>query len=100
MNAPLDRHDESGQTSGETAMTTRTITAFFDGHVFRPEGPLDLRPDTRYQITIVAEVSRPKPKTVWDVLDRYTGTLEGPGDWSLEVDHYLRGSPKRNTEDT
>jgi hypothetical protein len=100
MNAPLDEPGERAHASGETTMATKTVTAFFDGQVFRPEEPLDLKPDSRYQITILTEIPKTNPETAWDVLDRYKGTLEGPGDWSLEVDHYLRGTPKRHTEDS
>jgi len=31
----------------------------------------------------------------WAVLRSITGTLEGPADWSQEIDHYLYGTPKR-----
>lgn len=32
----------------------------------------------------------------WAVLRSMTGTLEGPADWSQELDHYLYGTPKRS----
>ena len=31
----------------------------------------------------------------WAVLRSMTGTLEGPADWSQELDHYLYGTSKR-----
>jgi hypothetical protein len=31
----------------------------------------------------------------WAVLKSMTGILEGPDDWSQELDHYLYGTPKR-----
>ena len=31
----------------------------------------------------------------WALLRSMTGTLEGPADWSQELDHYLYGTPKR-----
>ena len=31
----------------------------------------------------------------WAVLRSMTGTMEGPADWSQELDHYLYGTPKR-----
>lgn len=34
---------------------------------------------------------------LWDWLEDHAGTIEAPGDWSLEHDHYLYGTPKRNT---
>lgn len=32
----------------------------------------------------------------WSVLESMEGTVEGPVDWSSELDHYLYGTPKRN----
>jgi hypothetical protein len=32
----------------------------------------------------------------WDVLESMVGTVDGPSDWSSELDHYLYGTPKRN----
>jgi hypothetical protein len=31
----------------------------------------------------------------WSVLKTMMGTVEGPPDWSSELDHYLYGTPKR-----
>ena len=31
----------------------------------------------------------------WSVLKSVMGTVEGPSDWSSEMDHYLYGTPKR-----
>jgi hypothetical protein len=31
----------------------------------------------------------------WTVLKSMAGTLDGPTDWSQELDHYLYGTPKR-----
>ena len=32
----------------------------------------------------------------WAVLKSMMGTIEGPVDWSSELDHYLYATPKRN----
>ena len=32
----------------------------------------------------------------WSVLASMEGTVEGPADWSSDLDHYLYGTPKRN----
>ncbi len=32
----------------------------------------------------------------WSVLESMEGTVEGPPDWSSELDHYLYGTPKRD----
>jgi hypothetical protein len=40
-----------------------------------------------------------EPGSVWAWLDEMEGTVDGPGDWSAEVDHYLYGTPKRGGAD-
>ena len=35
------------------------------------------------------------PDDAWDMLRSLTGTLEGPEDWSEQLDHYLYGTPRR-----
>ncbi len=37
--------------------------------------------------------------TAWDVLDGLTGSIAAPPDWAEEHDHYLYGTPKRQTVD-
>jgi len=77
-------------------------TVYFDGETFRPEGPIDLKPNTRYRV-VFYEVNEPEPspdgKTAWDVLAEMARQYEGPADWSAEHDHYLYGTPKRGAED-
>jgi hypothetical protein len=34
----------------------------------------------------------------WSVLESMMGTVEGPSDWSSEIDHYLYGTPKRSEQ--
>ncbi|HZO88958.1 MAG TPA: antitoxin family protein [Chthonomonadaceae bacterium] len=72
---------------------SQTVEAIFDGEVFRPETPLDLRPNTRYRITIesLADTSE---ADVWTLLGNLTGSIEAPADWASEHDHYLYGTPK------
>jgi len=41
---------------------------------------------------------RKKSTDLWDLLEEYVGTIEAPEDWSLEHDHYLYGTPKRNED--
>ncbi|MBW4514829.1 MAG: hypothetical protein KME11_06345 [Timaviella obliquedivisa GSE-PSE-MK23-08B] len=36
-------------------------------------------------------------KTAWMVLRAHAGTVEMPEDWSKEHDHYLYGTPKRES---
>jgi predicted DNA-binding antitoxin AbrB/MazE fold protein len=73
---------------------SKVVTVVFDGQVLRPNAPLDLEPGKRYVITIEAE---PAIATgdAWDALEALAGTVEAPSDWSIEHDHYLYGTPKR-----
>jgi hypothetical protein len=77
----------------------------FDGEVLRPVERLELEPNTRYRVVILpAESARQgelasRPRSVWDCLDEMEGTVEGPGDWSAELDHYLYGTPRRGGSD-
>ena len=52
---------------------TRTPHARFDGNILKPEGG----------------------QSLWDVLDEFTGKVDGPKDWSENHDHYLYGVPKK-----
>ncbi len=74
----------------------KTLTVVFDGEVFRPESPVDLTPNTSYEITVREMPPVIKQASVWEVLAKYTGSIDGPEDWSIEHDHYLYGTPKRN----
>lgn len=50
-----------------------------------------------------ADSRRPVPNgassRAWSVLRSMTGTLDGPADWSQELDHYLYRTPKRGESD-
>ncbi len=65
------------------------IEVFFDGHVFKPIGKVDLLPNRQYRLHI--EKNQKHFEDAFDVLERLTGTVEGPEDWALNHDHYLYG---------
>jgi hypothetical protein len=73
----------------------KTLTVRFDGQVFHPQTPVDLAPDTEYEITIRPKADSDSGQTMWELLGELAGTVEAPEDWSLEHDHYIRGCPKR-----
>jgi len=73
---------------------SKTLHVIFDGKVLRPEGPVDLKPNTHYVVTIEREEIL-GTQDLWNVLGNLTGKVEGPEDWSQEHDHYLYGTPKR-----
>ncbi len=76
---------------------TQTTTAVFDGLALHPDLPLDLEPNRRYKISVEVE---PEAQTgnddVWSLLEKLSGSVDAPEDWSAEHDHYLYGTPKRN----
>lgn len=76
---------------------SRTTTAVFDGEALRPDIVLGLTPNTRYRITVDAIPTSTQEEDAWTVLDRLSGTIEAPPDWSREHDHYLYHSPRRNS---
>jgi hypothetical protein len=63
------------------------IEATFDGHVFRPTGPVSLPPNTTVRITIEPLPDRPTSflRTARAL------NLEGPPDWATNLDTYLYG---------
>jgi hypothetical protein len=77
------------------AEVAKTLTAVYDGQVLRPEHPVDLKPNTRYVVTVEREVQGAESQSAWDVLEKLVGSVEGPRDWADEHDHYLYGTPKR-----
>ncbi len=77
---------------------SQTIVVTYDGGVVRPETPLDLEPAKRYVPTLVPIDDMAAPTSAWDVLVARRGAMEAPVDWSAQHDHYLYGTPKRETE--
>ncbi len=74
----------------------KTAIVMFDGEVLRPEGPIEMVPNTRYVIAYEAPLPPAKPgRSIWDLLAELAGTVEAPADWSEEHDHYIHGTPKR-----
>ena len=79
----------------------KTVTVTFDGTALHPDSPLNFKPNKRYRIQIISEEQLPDtPKeNAWDILESLAGTFEAPEDWSIQHDHYLYGTPKRNLSD-
>jgi predicted DNA-binding antitoxin AbrB/MazE fold protein len=75
-----------------------TIEATFDGEVFRPCQPVSLEPNTTVRLTI--EQPLPKLGEPYSFL-KYAMTLnlEGPPDWSANVDKYLYGNLHEEEEE-
>jgi predicted DNA-binding antitoxin AbrB/MazE fold protein len=66
---------------------TTTIEAVFDGEVLRPDRPLKLEPNTR--VTLVVTTPDPSEPTESFLDTAMSIKLEGPADWSENLDRYL-----------
>jgi hypothetical protein len=82
-----------------------TFDAHFDGENLRPEAPIVLPQNVRLRVTVIesnaaeedslpANGVEPSKDLFGDIEAKY-GLIDGPADWSLELDHYLYGTPKR-----
>jgi predicted DNA-binding antitoxin AbrB/MazE fold protein len=68
---------------------TQTVEAVYDGVVLRPTVALALEPNTRVRL-IVEAISPVKPSRSFLQTARQL-SLEGPTDWSANLDTYLYG---------
>ena len=68
---------------------TETIEALFDGVVLRPTEPLALKPNTR--VWIVVETTPPPTPTRSFLRTARSLNLDGPVDWSANLEKYLYG---------
>ncbi len=76
---------------------TDMIEAWYDGKVFRPTGPIALAPNTRVRITI--ESLQPAEREAPSFLRTARALeLEGPPDWSENVDAYLYGGERPHVD--
>lgn len=67
---------------------SETFEAVFDGTVFRPQGKVKLKPNTRVHITVeTEEESGSKPVSFLDVA--MSIKFEGPTDMSTRLEEYL-----------
>ena len=69
-----------------------TIEALFDGTAFYPAETLTLEPNTRVRIT-VETLLPPSEQQLSFLQTSLSLNLEGPPDWSSNLDSYLYGEP-------
>jgi len=82
--------------SPEEMTMTRIVQARFDGKAFYPEEPLPIAPDTMVLLTVEApadELSGQGEPYAFLKLAQSLN-LEGPEDWSENLDDYLYGDKK------
>ncbi len=78
-------------------MTLKVIKATFDGEVFRPAEPVDIAPNTVVELTVEPTPERQpkgKPGSFFDLAGKLL--IDGPPDWSENVDKYLYGEEPRS----
>jgi hypothetical protein len=67
---------------------TQTVEAIFDGKLLHPNEALDLEPNTIVRLTIeTVDV----PQTADFLAVCLAANLDGPSDWSENLEHYLYG---------
>lgn len=83
---------------------TRKVRAVFDGKVFYPEEPLELEINGRYVLNIepmkkedLIENDNVESDAAFDLASLAVKT--GIADLATEHDHYLYGTPKRESND-
>jgi predicted DNA-binding antitoxin AbrB/MazE fold protein len=70
----------------------QNLEAVFDGEVFHPEFPLNLKAGTRVRLIVESLLSdvTEQPKTFLETAKSLQ--LQGEPDWSENIDRYLYGS--------
>lgn len=71
----------------------KSVTAVYDGEVFRPEESVDLPPNVRVNI-IIDPVKTHTPKGRGFLKTAIDLKLDGPEDWAKNIDSYLYGEKK------
>ena len=66
----------------------QTIDAIYDGKVFQPTEPVELKPNSRVRVTIHSVAQPIEPETSFLRTARAL-KLEGPTDWSARIEDYL-----------
>lgn len=76
---------------------SQKFEAIFDGTVFRPTVPLELRPNTVVELTLMVPAeSKPVGSSFLDAAEN--AKLDGPEDWSENLDQYLYRGRRVNDE--
>jgi hypothetical protein len=74
---------------------TTVIEATFDGIVFRPKAPVALEPNTQVRLTVEPlQAEPPRPGSFLQTARSLK--LEGPPDWSANLDKYLYGEDSQH----
>ena len=75
------------------------VKARYDGHVFVPEGPVNLPVGSVLEIPItpvsVEESASSTLRDLADLVAKFPTNPDWPADGAAQVDHYLYGTPKK-----
>ena len=75
-----------------------TVRARYDGHVFIPEGPVDLPVGCELEISIsCAPIRRSTLTRLAEIAEQFPSNPDLPTDLAAQHDHYLYGTPKKNS---
>ncbi len=72
---------------------SKTVEAMYDGEVLRLTHALDLLPNTKVWITV--ETAEPEPSRSFLTTARAV-RLDGPSDWSENLENYLYDHPAQD----
>jgi hypothetical protein len=84
-----------------------TFDAHFDGQRLCPEQPVSLPINVPLRVTVIESsdthgpaMENPSSNALgpFEKIEAELGLIDGPADWSAEVDHYLYGTPKRGND--
>jgi hypothetical protein len=80
----------------------KTLRAFFDGEVLRPDAPVDLEPNTRYVVTVEREDSTTSSDEATYPLTQLLGYATDMGVTDLSTRHswYAHGRLEGDTRGT
>ncbi|MBM4046281.1 MAG: DUF104 domain-containing protein [Planctomycetes bacterium] len=68
----------------------KTLEATYDGAVFRPDAPPELKPNTRVRLT-VEPARKSVARRASFLRTARSLKLKGPPDWSERIEEYLYG---------
>ncbi len=75
------------------------VKARYDGHVFVPEGPVDLPVGSVLEIPIPPVPVQESPSSTLselaDLAAKFPVNPDWPADGAAQVDHYLYGAPRK-----
>lgn len=73
----------------------QTLEAVFDGEVIHPDEPIGLEPKTSVRI-VVETIPEAEAKPVSFLRAARSLKLNGPADWSTNLDSYLHGEESQH----